>query len=154
MSEPSEANAAFRAKSDTRASREMPRLPAWLIKRLHVISVGYNKLAFCPTWFQSIFWAAISGLHVFKTPDLDKIVSNEFCQSGFVYLQMAFYAIWLWADRLVACVAGVWKGREREFSRFPPAQNPLSLPFQTPATQANRLVVENPVACIFGNVLR
>ena len=47
---------------------------------------------------------------------------------------------------VVACVARVWKGREREFkvrekregraSRFPRAQNPLSLPFQTPGTQA------------------
>ena len=61
-----------------------------------------NKLAFASP-DSNQFWAVISGIHVFKTPD--KIVSNEFCQSvkvlHFVYLQMASYVIWLWADRLV-----------------------------------------------------
>ena len=41
----------------------------------------------------------------------------------------------------MACVAGAWKGRERGFfgapSRSFRAQNPLSIPFQTPLTQAN-----------------
>ena len=37
----------------------------------------------------------------------------------------------------LACVAGVWKGREREFpSRLVSRPNSLPLPFRTPATQA------------------
>ena len=36
-------------------------------------------------------------------------------------------------------------------SRFPPAQNPLSLPFQTPATQASMgLILALKLACIAG----
>ena len=42
----------------------------------------------------------------------------------------------------MACMAGPWKGRESGCfgaapSRFFRAQNPLFIPFQTPATQAN-----------------
>ena len=58
---------------------------------------------------------------------------------------------------IIACVAGVWKGTEREFfktpfsfpqtlarpSRFPRAQNLLFPPFQTPATQATVIIEDS-----------
>ena len=83
--------------------------------------------------------------------------------AGYVYNQAApniFYIITIaqMSATIMACVVGVWKGREGSFRRkrnargarggresfhpsllarplFSRAQNPLSLPFQTPATQ-------------------
>ena len=54
---------------------------------------------------------------------------------------VSFWSYWSRTNPSMTCVAGAWKGRERVFfgapSRFFRAQNPLSLPFQTPLTQAN-----------------
>ena len=54
---------------------------------------------------------------------------------------VSIWSYWSRTNPSMTCVAGAWKGRERVFfgapSRFFRAQNPLSLPFQTPLTQAN-----------------
>ena len=68
------------------------------------------------------------------------------CAPRFLLIHAYLHSVSNWSYRSgtnpsMACVAGAWKGRERGFlgapSRFFRAQNLLSLPFQTPVTQAN-----------------